>query len=84
MGRENLSETETVTVTVRVPKGIIQFLNDIKGTGEFDTVEQYLEEAIISRVQADIENDQFNPTIEKVTEKYNLDKIFHPNQGETE
>ena len=75
---------ESVKVTLRVPKGIVQFLNDIKGTGEFDTVDQYLEEAIISRVQSDIENDVFTPTIEKVTAKYNLDKIFHPSQGETE
>ena len=77
-----MSEKES-TVKIRVPVGIMQFLKDIEGTGPFDSVDQYLEEAIISRVQSDIENNELNPTIEKVTEKYNLDRIFYTeNEGE--
>ena len=67
---------KTVTVTVNVPEGIMQFLNDIIPSTEFVSVKEYLEDAIVSRVQSDIENDCFNPILKKVTERYKLEEIF--------
>ena len=68
--------TKTVTVTVNVPEGIMQFLNDIIPSTEFVSVKEYLEDAIVGRVQSDIENDSFNPILKKVTERYKLEEIF--------
>ena len=71
-----MSEKESVKVTVNVPKGILQFLEDIKKATWFSTVEEYLEDAIVGRVRADIEGDAFNPTLKAVAEKYDLKEEF--------
>ena len=68
--------TKTVTVTVNVPEGIMQFLNDIIPSTEFVSVKEYLEDALVSRVQSDIENDCFNPKLKEVTERYKLEAVF--------
>ena len=67
---------KTVTVTVNVPEGIMQFLNDIIPSTEFDSVKEYLEDAIVGRVQSDIENDCFNPKLKEVTERCKLEDVF--------
>jgi len=71
-----MSETETVKVTVRVPKGIMQFLNEIIPSTEYDSVQEYLEDVIIGRVEADIAGDMFNPTLKKEIERYKLEGVF--------
>jgi len=71
-----MSEKELVEVTVKVPKGIMQFLNDIIPSTEYDSVDEYLEEAVRSRVEGDIEGDAFNPTLKAVAERYNLKEEF--------
>ena len=71
-----MSQKETVEVTVKVPKGIMQFLDDIKGITWFKTVNEYLEDEIISRVEGDIENDCFTPKLKEVVEQYNLEGVF--------
>ena len=73
----NETETyETVKVTIEVPKGVMQFLNDIIPSTEYEDVQKYLEEAVRSRVEGDIENDIFNPILKKVTERYKLEGVF--------
>jgi len=67
---------ETVKVTIEVPKGIMQFLKDIVPSTEYEDVQKYLEEAVRSRVEGDIENDIFNPILKKVTERYKLEGVF--------
>ncbi len=69
-------ETELVEVTIKVPKGILQFLEDIKKATWFSTADEYLESAIVSRVMADIDSDVFNPTLKAVAEKYDFKKEF--------
>ena len=71
-----MSKTETVEVTVKVHKGILQFLKDIIASTEYENVDKYLEEAVRSRVEGDIENDMFNPDLNKVTERYGLKGVF--------
>ena len=71
-----MSDTESVEMTVKVPKGIIQFLNDIIPSTNYDSVQEYLEDAVIGRVQADIEGDMFNPTLKAVAERYDLKEEF--------
>ena len=73
---EKMSKTETIEVTLKVPKGIMQFLNDIIPSTNYDSLHEYLEDAIISRVQADIEGDMFNPTLKAVAERYGLKEEF--------
>ena len=70
------SEKESVKVTVNVPKGIMQFLNDIIPVSNYDSVQSYLTDAIISRVEADIDGDVFNPTVKAVAERYGLKEEF--------
>ena len=73
----NETETyETVKVTIEVPKGVMQFLNDIIPSTEYEDVQKYLEEAVRSRVEGDIENDIFNPILKKVTKRYKLEGVF--------
>jgi len=67
---------ETVKITLEVPKGVMQFLNDIIPSTEYEDVQKYLEEAVRSRVEGDIENDIFNPILKKVTERYKLEGVF--------
>ena len=71
-----MSETELVEVTFKVPKGIIQFLNDIIPTSKYDNIQEYLKEAIISRVEGDIDADIFSPSVKGVAEKYDLKEEF--------
>ena len=71
-----MSEKKLVEVTLKVPKGIMQFLNDIIPSTNYDSVQEYLEDAIIGRVQADIEGDMFNPTLKAVAERYSLKEEF--------
>ena len=67
---------ETVEVTVKVNKGFLQFLKDIIPSTEYENVDEYLEDAVISRVRSDIEGDIFNPKLEEVTKKYKLEGVF--------
>jgi len=76
MMRKNERKKESVEVTLKVPKGIIQFLNDIIPSTEYDSVQSYLEDAIIGRVQGDIEGDIFNPVLKSVAERYGLKEEF--------
>ena len=43
---------------------------------DFESVKEYLEDAVRSRVEADIEGDMFNPKLEEVTKKYKLEGVF--------
>ena len=71
-----MSEKETVEVTVNLPKGLIQFLEDIIPSTDYENVKNYLEDAIISKVEGDIEGDIFNPNLKSVAEKYDLKEVF--------
>jgi len=71
-----MSEKELVEVTVKVPKGIIQFLNDIIPTSKYDNIQEYLKDAIISKVEGDIDADIFSPSVKGVAEKYDLKEEF--------
>ena len=73
MSETETKAPETVEVTVKVPKGIMQFLNDIIPSTEYETVQAYLEEAVRSRVEGDIENDIFNPKLKEVVKRYKLE-----------
>ena len=76
---ETESKKESVEVTVKVPKGIMQFLNDIIPVSKYGSVEEYLTEAVISRVEGDIDGDVFTPTVKSVAEKYDLKEEFEVN-----
>ena len=71
-----MSETKYMEVTVKVAKGIMEFLNDIIPSTNYDSVQEYLEDAVVGRVQADIEGDMFNPTLKDVTKRYDLKEEF--------
>jgi len=71
-----MSEKEIVEVTVKVPKGIMQFLNDIIPITYYDSVQSYLKDAIISRVEGDIDASVFYPTVKAVAERYGLKEEF--------
>ena len=71
-----MSEKKYVEVTVNVPEGIMQFLNDIIPASNYDSVQEYLEDAIINKVEGDIDGDIFNPTLKAVAERYNLKEEF--------
>ena len=71
-----MSEKETVEVTLNIPKGLIQFLNDFRAATGFDTVKEYLEYGLVDRVRADIDGDYFRPTVKSVAEKYGLKEEF--------
>jgi len=71
-----MSEEKYMEVTVKVHKGILQFLNNIIPSTNYDSVQEYLEDAIITRVEADIDGDVFNPTVKAVAERYGLKEEF--------
>jgi hypothetical protein len=71
-----MSEKKYVEVTVKVPEGIMQFLKDIIPSTNYDSVQEYLKDTIISRVEADIDGDIFNPTVKAVAERYGLKEEF--------
>jgi len=74
--KETETKKESVQVTVKVPKGIIQFLNDIIPASKYDSLQEYLEDAIINKVEGDIDGEIFNPTLKAVAEKYGLKEEF--------
>ena len=76
MSAKETKAFETVEITIKVPKGITRFLEDIIPSTEFESVQEYLEEAVSSRVEGDIENDMFNPKLKEVTKRYNLEGVF--------
>ena len=67
-----MSENESSKVTVNVSKGIAQFLEDVIPSTEFESDKEYLEEAVVGRVQADIEGDMFNPKPKRLASQYFL------------
>ena len=69
-------ETETVTVNINIPEGIMRFLKDIIPSTSYESVEEYLADAVVSRVEGDIDGDVFAPTIKNVAERYNLKEEF--------
>lgn len=71
-----MSKKETVEVTVKVPKGIVQFLNDIIPVSKYDSLQDYLTDAIISRVEGDIDADVFSPSVKGVANKTDLKEEF--------
>ena len=75
-GETEWVEKKYVEVTVKVPEGIMQFLNDIIQSTNYDSVQEYLEDTIISRVEANIDGDIFNPTVKAVAERYCLKEEF--------
>ena len=72
-----MSEKETVEVTVKVPEGLIQFLNDIIPASNYDSIQDYLKDAIISRVEGDIDAGIFVLSVKAVAERYNLKEEFN-------
>jgi len=72
-----MSKTETVEVTLNVPKGLIQFLKDIIPSTSYDSVQEYLEDCIISRVEGDIDADIFTPKMKEVIKRYKLEGVFN-------
>jgi len=80
---KKLSETEpenkkieTVEVTLNVPKGILQFLKDIIPSTNYDSVQEYLEDCIVSRIEGDVDADIFSPKIKQMVKRYNLKGVF--------
>jgi len=71
-----MSEQKSMKVTVNVPKGIMKFLEDIIPSTDFESVTEYLEDAVRGRVESDIEGDMFNPKLKVVTERYGLEGVF--------
>ena len=67
-----MSEKETVDVTLKLPKAIVDFLKDSERTLEM-TVEEYLTYSIIQTVAADIDTfDVFVPSWKQIVDKYGL------------
>jgi hypothetical protein len=62
-------------------KGVLE---DIRKAVWFDTVDQYLENAIVSRVQADIDGEVFNLTVKAVAERYTLKEEFDIKEADAE
>lgn len=67
-----MSKEEYVEVTLKLPKGLLEFLNDMKAC--FDcSVEEYLEYSLLDTLRAQIEADFiFSPTVEDVAKKYGV------------
>lgn len=73
---EKRMSEETVEVTLNLPKGLMDFLNDYKVATGFDTIKAYLEDAVVDRVRADIDAGTFSPTVKAIAEEYNLKEAF--------
>lgn len=69
--------TKTVTMSINVPEGVIHFLNNIIPSTDYENVKDYLEDAIIDRLQADVENDIFAPKLKNIINRYNLKGVFN-------
>ena len=67
---------ETVKVTLNLPKGLLDFLNDYKAATGFDTIQEYMEYKLIDGIRADIDAGAYNPTVKDVGKKYNITKAF--------
>jgi len=68
-----MSEKETVEVTLKLPKAIVDFLKDSE-TSMRMTVEEYLTYSIVHSVAADIDTfDVFVPTWKQIVDKYGLE-----------
>jgi len=79
-----MSEKELVEVTIKVPKGIMQFLNDIIPVTNYDSIQEYLKDAIISRVEGDIDANIFYPDVKRVAERYDLKEEFDIKEADAE
>lgn len=67
-----MSKEETVEVTLKLPKAIVDFLKDMQTTLNM-TVEEYLVFSIIQAVGADLDtNDVFVPSPAELVERYGL------------
>jgi hypothetical protein len=75
---------KTVSVTLEIPEGLMQFLKDIVPSTEYESVKDYLEDAVISKVAGDIEGEYFNPTLKNVAKKYNLKEEFDIKEADAE
>ena len=67
---------KTVTVTLEIPEGLMKFLEDIVPSTDFESEKEYLEDAVISKVEGDIDGDFFRPTLKNVAKKYGLKEEF--------
>ena len=65
-------KTEYVEVTLRLPKGLLEFLEDMKAC--FDcSVKEYMEYSLIDTLRAQIDADfVFSPTVERVSKRYEI------------
>ena len=71
-----MSKNEMVEVTLNIPKGVMKFLNDHQIMLGFNTVKEYMEDALVDRVRADIDGEYFKLTVKGVAQKYGLQKEF--------
>jgi TRAP-type uncharacterized transport system substrate-binding protein len=71
-----MTEKKLLEVTVKVPEGLMRFLKDIIPASTYDNIDEYLTDAIISRVYGDIDASVFYPTIKAVAERYDLKEEF--------
>ena len=67
--------TEYVDVTVKLPKGLLAFLNDVKGVLD-GSVEDYLQYSVIDSVSAHIESGFFAPDKAEVIKRYSLEGVL--------
>lgn len=76
-------EIEYETVTLKIPKKILELLRDSEKSLE-ETATQYMERCIVDLVRADIETaDCFVLSPRRLTERYNLDPVFKAITGIT-
>lgn len=77
-----MSKKETAEVTLRLPRGLVKFLEDQVKHLKAKTVKEYLEYSIIQAVGADIDCLKEGPfkfdydKPEEVIKEYNLNKIL--------
>ena len=63
---------EFVLAALLLPKGLLEFVEDVKSCFN-GSVDKYLSETLIDSVRAQIESDNmFRPTIKSVSEKYGV------------
>ena len=67
---------KTEVVTINVAGGIMKFLEDIIPSTEYESVKDYLEEAVRSRVEGDIENNMFTPKLKEVVKRHKLEGVI--------
>jgi len=70
--KDKMSKQETVEITVKLPKAIVDYLKCMKSD-----VAEYIQSSVVGYIQADIEFEHMHPILpEKVMEKYGLKTIF--------